>query len=209
MALARGVTPREGTTDTGESMPPRPSPHHLGAITAYATRPPTGSDPRWYWQARVFVPAGARETLWVRRARRHELDALLGPLVLFYGLDPAPPARFQPRDPPAGPTVGELVARWLAFIEADSSGYAKGTLRNYRSAARRLERSIGRYALAEVSPFFLDRYRRARRAQGVVDGFPIPPSTGYFRAPPPDQPDLRPRAPAPASEGLGGRRLSM
>ena len=66
--------------------------------------------------------------------------------------------------------------------------------------------------------------------QAGVDGFPIPPSTGYFRAPPPDQPDLRPRAPAPASEGpprpapgvrtersdgratgagLGGRRLSM
>ena len=148
-------------------MPPRPPPHHLGAITAYATRAPTRTDPRWYWQARVFSRLGARETLWVGRARRNELDTLLGPLVVLLGLDPAPPARFEPRDLSEGTTVGELAVRWIASVEAEASSYARSTLRNYRCAVRRLEWGIGRYALTEVSPFFLDRYRRARQAQGL------------------------------------------
>ena len=64
------------------------------------------------------------------------------------------------------------------------------------------ERMVHGSRVGQRLGFFVSAvHRTRRRIATTVDGFPIPPSTGYFRAPPPDQPDLRPRAPAPASEG--------
>ena len=150
--------------------PKKPSPVVVGALKAYATRPPCASDPRWYWQALGKAEGGKRPTLWSGRATPEEVSEELALLVVAHGARPNQEEVQEARAVAEGLTIAQLLARWQEHVEATADKYAENTKRNYKGQAIRLTADLGGYALTEVTPAMLERYHSTRIGAGASKG---------------------------------------
>jgi integrase len=150
--------------------PKKPAPVVVGAVKAYATRPPCASDSRWYWQALGKAERGKRPTLWSGRATPEEIAEELALLVVAHGARPVQEEVQEARAIAEGLTVAQLLARWQEHVEATADKYAKNTRRNYKDQAIRLTADLGGYALTEVTPAMLERYHSIRIGAGASKG---------------------------------------
>lgn len=148
----------------------KPSPVVVGRATAYAVRRPSASDDRWYWQAKRPAIDGKRPTLWSGRGTSDEVAQTLAAIVAEHGVEPEAEVVREARVIAAGLTVGELLARWWAHVQATPDKYAANTRRNYGGQATRLTEDLGGYRLTEMRPAMLERYHSLRIGQGARKG---------------------------------------
>jgi len=148
----------------------KPSPVVVGRSTAYAVRPPSASDERWYWQAKGPAVGGKRPTLWSGRATPNEVAQVVAGIVVEHGPEPEADVVREARVIAAGLTVTGLIDRWWAHVQATPDKYAENTRRNYQGQATRLISDLGGYRLAELRPAMLERYHSMRIAQGTRKG---------------------------------------
>lgn len=148
----------------------KPSPVVVGRLTAYAVRPPGGTDSRWYWQAKGPRVDGKRPTLWSGRGEVDDVARLLAQLVVEHGARPEAEEVRERRAIAQGLSVAGLVARWIDHVEATADKYAANTRRNYRGQAVRITEELGGYAVDEVTPALLERYHSMRIGGGASKG---------------------------------------
>jgi integrase len=148
----------------------KPAPVPVGLATAYAIRPPSASDPRWYWQALGPAIDGRRPTLWSGRATPDEAALALARVVAEHGARPDADAVREAREVAEGITVAQLLARWIAHVEAMSASYSPNTVETYRLAGRHLTSVLGGYSIREITPALLERYYADRVAAGWQPG---------------------------------------
>jgi len=138
--------------------PRKPAALKLDPVTAYPRRGP--KDGRWYWQA-VRREGGKQITVWTGWATRDDARRTLAALVADAGIPQASAART------AGSftTVRELLEYWLGGQEArvDLSPYS---LRNRRTAARRVVAVLGDVDLSRLDLGCLEQYRDTRMRLG-------------------------------------------
>jgi integrase len=149
----------------------RPDPIAVGkGVTAYAVRPPTAEEGRWYWQALGKAAEGKRPTLWSGRGTVDEVTKALAGLVVDHGASPNAGEVRERREAEAGITVAVLLARWFNHVLSRPESFAPNTVRNYKITAETLTRDIGGYALREITPAQLERYFSVRVGAGARPG---------------------------------------
>jgi|GEM_PF-4316640 len=158
-------------TKSGSGPPPKkPSPISVGSANAYAVRAPSASDDRWYWQCKGPAIDGKPPTLWTGRATPAEVTQILAGIVAEHGVAPDVGRVRDARLIAQGLSVAELLARWMAHVDATKDKYATNTRRNYKGQATRLTEDVGGYRLTELRPAMLERYHSMRIAQGARKG---------------------------------------
>jgi integrase len=160
-------TSSKTSENTSSTTSKKPRPVVVGSATAYAVRPPSERDGRWYWQCLGAAAGGKRATLWAGRATPDEVAEELAKLVVRHGARPEAEAVREAREVERGNSVATLLAMWMAHVRATPDKYSPNTLRNYESVAAALTEHLGGYAVKEVTPALLERYHSARVGQGT------------------------------------------
>ncbi len=148
----------------------KPSPVVVGRATAYAVRAPSDSDTRWYWQCKGPPLDGKRPTLWSGRATPAEVTQVLASIVVEHGVEPEVERVRDARAVAQGLSVSDLIARWMAHVEATADKYSPHTRGNYASVSKRLTRDLGGYSVREITPAMLERYHSSRMTEGASKG---------------------------------------
>ena len=150
--------------------PKKPSPITVGGAAAYAVRGPSRSDARWYWQCKGPAVDGKKPTLWTGRATPAEVTQILAGIVAEHGVAPEVEKVRDARVIAQGLTVSDLLARWMAHVDATADKFSPHTRRNYVSVSKRLTRELGGYSVKEITPALLERYHSTRMGEGASKG---------------------------------------
>lgn len=136
----------------------KPKPIRMGPITAYAIRPPTEGDPRWYWRGRV-IEAGKERTVWTGRATTQEATRALAQVLTEGGHRPKGSASIS------ASTVGLLLRWWVGQVERRSD-LSPASVSTYRRHATRVKRHMDAVRARRLSTADLERYRNDRLRAG-------------------------------------------
>ncbi len=139
----------------------RPAPFSVGEIRVRAVRPPTATDPRWYWRAMH----GAKETVWSGRATRSEVETevIACALRLMTGKETVSvPGAAE------ASTVAEAMAFYLGDCKerVDAGQLATATLDNYLAQRRRIRAGLGRTRVDRLTGRQIEVWTRKRLTAG-------------------------------------------
>lgn len=130
----------------------------MGRMRARPVRPPSKSDPRWWWRAEVYEEDSSR-TVWTGRATAAEVEAHL--------LDARKGERRR-QDDAEVKTVGRLLDGWWTTAISERGDLAPATRAGYRAHAKRLQAELADVLLSRVEQATLAAYRDRRLRSGAA-----------------------------------------